>query len=83
MRSHVPRIRRSSRLQGDASDGSAPHTGMRNPDGTKKLLMVDFFDSHHYILKRHSVRRKENYEAEGFDVRDCISIGEIFDGGSD
>ena len=41
--------------------------GLRNPGG-KTLLLVDFVDNHHGVLKRHSSRRAKIYASEGFEV---------------
>jgi superfamily II DNA or RNA helicase len=51
--------------------------GLRNP-GEKELVMVDFYDRHHKILRRHSNRRMREYEKEGFEVIQVTKVSDIF-----
>jgi superfamily II DNA or RNA helicase len=51
--------------------------GLRNP-GDKQLVVVDFYDRHHRILRKHSDKRKKNYESEGFQVSIISGVSKIF-----
>ena len=43
--------------------------GLRNP-GDKSLVVIDFIDTQHRILKKHSMARKRAYKQEGVGVRE-------------
>ena len=47
--------------------------GLRNP-GDKSLLVIDFMDTGHKILKKHSRARKRAYKQEGVSVREAESL---------
>ncbi|KKN67422.1 hypothetical protein LCGC14_0461650 [marine sediment metagenome] len=49
--------------------------GLRNP-GDKSLLVIDFMDTGHKILKKHSRARKRAYQQEGVSVRKAESLSE-------